>query len=116
MGRFVNSHTIWLWLLIIATVALVGGQAIGIDWPISPKVAFGRLLIHPVVAAVEVLFAAVLLLLDGANRRQKKWVVVVVAVAAIGCALYHLFFYYVGMEFILMYGSGFLIRKYSRIA
>jgi hypothetical protein len=114
MKRLVDSYAIWLWLLIIATVVLLGGQAVGFNWPLSPKTAFGRLLVHPVVAAVEVLFAVVLLLLDWSDYRQKKRAMIAVAVVAVGCAIYHLFYYYIGMELILMYGASSFIRKYSR--
>lgn len=95
---------------------LLSGQAVGIVWPLFPKVAFGRLLIHPVVATVEVLLAAALLLLDWLDYRQKKWIISVASIAAVSCGFYHLFFYYIGMEFILIYGAVSLIRKYSRNA
>jgi len=113
LKRLIDSRTALLWLLIIVATVLLGGQAAGVQWTLSTKSALGRLLIHPWVAAIEMLLALALIFLARLNHVNKKWLIPGVATIAIGCALYHWFYYYIGTEILLMYGAGFLMRKNS---
>lgn len=74
MKRFFNSSTAFLWVLIMGTLVLLGGQAAGFDWEFSENKGLGRLLAHPAVAAIEVFLAAMLILLPAFDYPYKKWV------------------------------------------
>lgn len=111
MRRLFNYSTVWLWLLIGWVALLLGGRALGIQWPFSPKVGFGRLLLHPEIASLEMALAAILLLLVWWNGVRRKWMIIGVAAFAAGCALYDMFCYLIGVEFLLLYGALSLIRE-----
>jgi hypothetical protein len=107
MKRLFNSSTAFLWVLIMATLVLLGGQAAGFDWEFSEKKGLGRLLAHPGVAAIEVLLAAMLILLPVFDYPYKKWVTGSVALMGIAFGMYILLYYgTTGMEFLLIFGAN----------
>lgn len=110
MAKTMQART-WLWVVIGLIAILLAGQAIGIAWPFSPRTAIGRLLVHPWVAGIEAGLAALLVLLGRLNSPKKKWLLTVVAIIAIACAFYHMFYYLIGVEFLLVYGAGALLRE-----
>ncbi len=112
--RFFSYATLWLWTLIVTMVVLIGGQAMDIAWPLTPKVAFGRLLVHPLVAGIETLLAVLLIVLAGAGFPYKKWIVIAISAVAMVCAFYHLYCYLIGTEWMLAYGAGYLIRDNAK--
>ena len=72
--------------------------------------AFGRLVESPMLAGTEVFLALLLILSALFSRAKPNWATVVIAIVAIASALYHLWNYLIGIEFLLMYGASSLIR------
>ncbi|MES2296794.1 MAG: hypothetical protein V4582_07105 [Pseudomonadota bacterium] len=114
MRRYLNAHTFALWLLIITYLVLLGGHFAGIDWSLSPKLAFGRLLTQPLAASTLALCAIALLLLDQFKLRRKKAVIITLAILSACVALYVMWMYLIGIEYFLLYGASSMIRKYTR--
>ena len=107
MKRLFNSSTAFLWVLIIGSLVLLGGKAAGVEWGISERMAFGRLLVHPGVAAIEVLLAAMMILMLASDYPYKKWVTGTLALMGIAFGMYVMLYYgTTRMEFLLIFGAN----------
>jgi len=59
-----NKYKITVFFLLFYTAAillLANGQLIGVHWSFSEKTAFGRMLLHPELVQIHLLFSASLL-------------------------------------------------------
>jgi hypothetical protein len=114
--KLFSQATIWLWLLLAIVLILYLGKAVGVEWNLPPTRAFGRLLSEPTVAALEVVLALGLLLVVFLSRSKPDWKVVGLSVIAIALSLYHMLEFLIGVEFLLLWSSGALVREYCRNA
>jgi hypothetical protein len=114
--QYLASDTLYLWLLLVVCSILYAGRLLGLEWNLGPANSFGRLLRHPGVAGSEVLMAIALLLLVHFNRSKPSWALVAIAVAAAIMATYHMFYFLVGTEFLLLLACGAIAREYARLA
>jgi hypothetical protein len=109
MKRLFNHLTFFLWTLLLLTAFLFCRKTWS-DWAPKSSTAFGRLVESPTLAGTEVLLALLLIVSAWFNRAKPNWATVVIALVAIAFALYHLWNYLIGIEFLLMYGAASLIR------
>lgn len=93
-----------LWVIIVICVVLFGGKLLGYQWPFKPNVPFEHLLQHPIVATIELLFACSLLFLVKFHQSKVIFIRYIAILSAI-TAIYHMLFYLIGIEFILLWPS-----------
>jgi predicted branched-subunit amino acid permease len=111
MKKLFNHPTFFLWTLLLLTAFLFGRKSWS-EWVPRAGTAFGRLVENPTLAGTEVLLALLLILSARFSRSKPNWATVVIAIVAIAFALYHLWNYLIGIEFLLMYGASSLIRDH----
>lgn len=98
-----------LWVIIIICLILYGGKLLGYQWPLNPNVAFARLLQHPVVAGIELFFSCSLLFLVKFYQSKVR-LIRYIATLSVVTAIYHMFVYLIGTEFILLWPSAELMK------
>ena len=108
MKRLFNHSTLFLWTLLLLT-AFLFWQKTWSDWAPKSGTAFSRLVENPTIAGTEVLLALLLIISAWLGRSRPNWVTVVIAIFSLAVAIYHLWNYLVGLEFLLGYGANRLI-------
>lgn len=116
MNRLFSNSTWSLWCLLLLVLALKAAQAAGLDSHLPPGVAFSRLILFNAVTFSEFFLAIGLLGAVLISRSKPDWIVVALSLVAIACALYHMFYFLIGIEWLLLYGACSLIREYCRRA
>lgn len=114
MTRLFKGANIWLWTLIVTALVLYGGQQFGLDWGLAPNKAFGRFLQQTDVAMLEFSLAILLLGIQIIAISRPNWVVVTIGCGVAGVAIFHMYNYLIGTEFLLLWASASLIREYAR--
>ncbi len=112
--RTLDNGTLSLWALLAIIIVLHVGSALGINWGLSEKYAFGRLLSHGAIAAIEAALALALIYLHRRKTPGPDYPVVAAAILAIAFAAYHAAVYLIGTEFLLVFGAAQLLRENLR--
>lgn len=94
----------WLWTLLLIYTLLQGGALLGIEWQLRPGVAFGRLLEYQAVAASEALLAIAILATMHFARSQRA-LIGTLALGASSIAVFHQLNFFIGTEFLLLWGA-----------
>ncbi|MFZ6875715.1 hypothetical protein ACO0LF_26915 [Undibacterium sp. Di27W] len=106
MRKIYKDAVVFLRLHIACILIIEGVQLLNLDWHFAEKTGFGRLLAHPNVAAMQLVFSSSLLLLLW-FQREKTWKLMFgMAVTACVYGLYSTFVYGTGVDFLLLFGAG----------
>lgn len=114
--KFLNTDPLWpLWLLLLVYVVLVGGAVLGVQWQLKPGVAFARLLEYQWISGSEAVLASAMLVLARFGKAH-QWLMRAVAAVAAAVSIYHLLNYFIGTEFMLLWGAAALARERGRVS
>ena len=109
--------TVFFLLLYIADVLLLAnGQLRGVHWSFSEKTAFGRMLVHPDLVEVHLLFSASMLFLLLLKNEKTYKLMFGIALAASIYGAYISYYFMIGIDLQLMLVAGQVIQYSAPLA
>lgn len=114
-----NNYKAAVFFLLFYTVGvllLTNGQLIGVHWSFSEKTAFGRMLVHPELVDIHLLFSASLLFLLLLKNEKTYKLMFGLALAASVYGAYISYFFMIGIDLQLMLVAGQVIQYSAPLA
>ena len=116
MKKTYNDGVFFLILHMATILALEGGQLLGVDWPFGKDNAFGRMLTHPGLVAIHLLFSSSLLFLFWLKNEKTYKLMYCIALCACIYGAFISFAVSIGIDFALMIGACGIIRYSAPLA
>ncbi|MFZ6733445.1 hypothetical protein ACO0LG_16075 [Undibacterium sp. Ji42W] len=114
-----NNYKVTVFFLLFYTaevLLLTNGQLIGVHWSFSEKTAFGRMLLHPELVQVHLLFSASLLCLLLLKNEKTYKPIFGIALAASIYGSYISYHFMIGIDLSLMLVAGQVIQYSAPLA
>ncbi|MFZ6778811.1 hypothetical protein ACO0LD_18460 [Undibacterium sp. Ji83W] len=116
MKKFYKDAVFFLLLHTAFILIIEGAHLLNLDWHFNENTGLARLLAHPNVAAIHLVFSSSLLLLLW-FKHEKTWkLMFAVALAACIYGVYVTFVYATGADFLFLYGAGRVIGYSAPLA
>nr|WP_315469620.1 hypothetical protein [uncultured Undibacterium sp.] len=106
--QYFGEGASFLWTLVVTFMILHGGQAVGIDWGLSEKYAFGRFVKFFDIAVIELLLALILIFARLLINGRPSLILFCISIAVVLASQYLMYFYMLGVENLLFWGAGWL--------
>ncbi len=114
-----NNYKTTVFFLLFYTayiLVLTIGQLMGVHWSFSEKTAIGRMLVHPELVEVHLLFSASLLFLLLLKNKKTYKLMFGIALAASIYGVYIAYFFMIGIDLQLMLTAGVVIQYSAPLA
>jgi amino acid permease len=111
-----NDAVILLALHIATILILMGGQLLDVHWSFTEENRFGRMLTHPGLVAIHLFFSTSLLFLFWLKNEKTYKLMRGIALAACIYGLFLAFAVSIGIDFVLAFGAGRLLRFGAPVA
>lgn len=116
MKNSYNDAAFFLLLHIATILILMGGQLLGVHWPLTEENKFGRMLSHPGLVAIHLFFSTSLLFLFWLKNEKTYKLMFCIALAACIYGLFLAFAVSIGIDFVLAFGAVRIMRFSAPVA